>query len=473
VSALWHRNISRLAILGIEGSWLYALLCLLNEKIADGCLTTPWLLFPYLLAFVFNKLLLQLKWRKPYTYLANGLVCIASILLLTKFQLYGDFSLLGSSWLSLSLHSLSQVFYSIEPELLILLASIGLWWLGRRAARLKIDPDASIAEFQFGLVALLIILFITSQTGLHLVSSTPSIIAFFLFSLLGMSLSHASSGSDNPPLFRRYWFAITVISIGVIIALGFLVDSIVDENLVQLLLIPFKWIWGLFMQAMDFLASLFGNPPPPAETPPPVAAPSTGGGDEFMPELIPRTLRDVLRLVSFSFMLGMIVFALWRMSSDLAKWLRRKLTTTQGVEVESLPSGFKADLLALLKRIMAKLHGLMHIFHRQKSKKPLPRETASVRDIYRQFLRWTARKGCPMKPHQTPSEHLRTMEHLLPAAQDDLRFITQQYLHARYSPSPPGDSVLNQLTQAWRRLKRIRFQPSPEQGYQHSGGNLI
>ncbi len=473
MSALWRRNISHLAILGIEGSWLYALLCLLNEKIADGCLATPWLLFPYLLAFVFNKLLLQLKWRKAYTYLANGLICIASVLLLTKFQLYGDFPFLGSAWLSSSLRSLSQVFYSIEPELLILLAGIGLWWLGRRAARLKTDPDTSIAEFQFGLVALLIILFITSQTGLHLVSSTPSIIAFFLFSLLGMSLSHVLSSSDNPPLFRRYWFTITIISIGVIIALGFFVDSIVDENLIQLLLIPFKWIWGLIMQAMDFLASLFGNPSPPAETPPPIDGGATGGGDEFMPDLIPGTLRDVLRLVSFSFMLGMIVFALWRMSSDLVKWLRRKLTTTQGAEVESLSGGFKADILALLEQIMAKLHKLRHIFHWRKSKKPLPRETASVRDIYRQFLRWTARKGCPMKPHQTPSEHLRTMEHLLPAAQDDLQFITQQYLHARYSPSPPGESVLNQLTQAWHRLKRIQFQPSPKRGYPQSGGSLI
>jgi hypothetical protein len=172
-------------------------------------------------------------------------------------------------------------------------------------------------------------------------------------------------------------------------------------------------------------------------------------------------------------MLGMIVFALWRMSSDLVKWLRRKLTTTQGAEVESLSGGFKADLLALLEQIMAKLHRLRHIFHWRKSKKPLPQETASVRDIYRQFLRWTARKGCPMKPHQTPSEHLRTMEHLLPAAQDDLQFITQQYLHARYSPSPPGESVLNQLTQAWHRLKRIQFQPSPKRGYPQSGGSLI
>lgn len=267
---------------------------------------------------------------------------------------------------------------------------------------------------------------------------------------------------------------ITIISVVVIIALGLFVGSIVDAALIQLMLIPFKWIWGLIMQAMDFLANLFGNPSPPPEPPPPVAAPPAGLQDGFkMSDLIPRTLREVLRLISLSFFLGMLVFALWRMSSDLVKWLRRKLTTTQGAEIESLSGGLKTDILALLERIMLKLRGLRHIFHWQKSKKPLPRETASVRDIYRQFLRWTARKGYPMNPYQTPSEHLRAMESLLPAAQDDLRFITQQYIHARYSPSPPGENVLKQLEQTWHRLKRIQFQPSPKRGYQQSGGSLI
>ena len=62
----WRRVILYVTAMGMESCWLYALMALLNEKVADGRLSIFGLLLLYPLAFGFNRLLWQLRWRKAY-----------------------------------------------------------------------------------------------------------------------------------------------------------------------------------------------------------------------------------------------------------------------------------------------------------------------------------------------------------------------------------------------------------------------
>ena len=90
---------------------------------------------------------------------------------------------------------------------------------------------------------------------------------------------------------------------------------------------------------------------------------------------------------------------------------------------------------------------------RARARAVLP-EIASVRQIYRQFLRWAAAAGFPRQQSQTPHEYLYQLAGLLPEAQGDLDLITQQYVRTRYGAWLPTEDELHQLRQSWYNVKQ-------------------
>jgi len=444
----WRQGILYITIMGMEYCWLYALLVVLNNQVADGYLSIPWLLLLYPLAFIINKLW---QWRrsKIYLYIVNGLAWAIGMLLMLKTPLYSGLGLFEPAWL------------------LLLGGSIVLWWLGWRLARLRVTFATSVIEFQFGLAILLIVFFITSQLGVQLANSVPMTLVFFLFALVGMALAHTQDGVGwLGGSHQGLWSGLLLAGIGLILILGLLIGSVMTPDLLQLILAALQWVWGLILKAIAFLVSLFPEPGPaeplPAMPMPEMPPPEPGS---FKMWTLPEPLRGGLRLgwsVMFS---GLILFALWRVSSQIFGWLRRKLTTA-GAEVEPMPGAFRADLLGLLRCIMLKLFGLRLPFWRGKKLEPLSLETASVRQIYRQLLRWAASSGWPRHLSQTPHEYLHTLEDLLPIAQQELCFITEQYVSARYSPSLPTGKELYQLRQSWYQLRQNRL-TGPDSEHAH------
>ena len=108
----------------------------------------------------------------------------------------------------------------------------------------------------------------------------------------------------------------------------------------------------------------------------------------------------------------------------------------------------------LLKRILRRLLGLRLPFRLQAKPASIPPEAASVRQIYRQLLRWAATGGYPRHAAQTPNEYLYALAGLLPEAQEDLGFITHQYVRTRYGASPPSDEDLRRLARTWQQVKQ-------------------
>ncbi|MBA7612246.1 hypothetical protein ES703_19482 [subsurface metagenome] len=453
----WRQGVLYVTIMGMEWGWLYALLFLLNERLADRHLSIIglWLLYP--LAFILNKPLQRRRWSNIYLYPVNGLALIIGILLVMKIQLYSGLGLFDPAWLQSLLQALAQTFQTMEPEVLILGSSIILWWLGCRLARLKVTFATSVTEFQFGLAILLIVCLVASQLGVQLANTIP--LTFFLFALMGMALAHAQdSASWSIRTNRGLWTWLLLASIGLVLFLGISLSSVVTADLVQLILIPLKWIWSMIEKGVELLASLFpvsdwGGEPPPAALPP-----SEIPAEEF-PKLmrIPEQLLRYLRLGYNFLWLGIILFALWRVSSLIFGWLRRRLMTTAGAEIEPLPGAFRADLLSFFKRILRIVLRLRFPFWRQRKPKHLPPEITSVHQIYHQLLHWVATGGWPRPAFQTPYEYLYTLEELLPASKDALRFITEQYVSSRYGLSSPTEAELRQLRQSWHQVRHNRL----------------
>jgi len=350
--------------------------------------------------------------------------------------------------------------YTFRPELLILLSTGVLWWLGRRLASRAINFTAMVAEFQFGFIMLVLIFLVASQLEAGLDNQVLVILAFFLLALLGISVAHALEGTSwLSGLYQGHWAGLLLISIGVILILGLLITWLVTPDLLQLFLTAIKlawgFVWGLVMKVMAFLASLFPEPEP-VELPPMPSTPAMEPDVGFSLTM-PEWLRSGFRIGWAVMFIGLILFALWRISSDIFRWLRRKLASMTGAEFEPLPGAFKADILGLLKRILLRLLGLKLPFRLRGRAGTFPPEIASVRQIYRQLLRWAAAGGYPRHISQTPLEYCYTLAGLLPEAREDLDLVTQQYVRARYGALLSTGDELDELGQAWHRVKQTRL----------------
>ena len=161
----WRQGILYVTTIGMEGCWLYAILALLNKQVADGRLSTIGLLLLYPLVFGINKLLRQLQWHEIYLRTISWLVWVVGMLLIVKIQLFGGLAWSDPNCLLALPQAIGQIIYLVfRPEFLILVSTAIVWWLGRRLAYQRMSFAASVSEFQFGLVILLIIFFAISQS---------------------------------------------------------------------------------------------------------------------------------------------------------------------------------------------------------------------------------------------------------------------------------------------------------------------
>ena len=450
----WRQSIVYVTAAGIESCWLYAIMVLLNEKLAAGSLSIFWILALYLISAGFNSLLRRLPWPRFSLQVISWVVWAAALLVTVKTQLLASSSWSDTAWLLAVPRAIAEVLDTFLPELLILISTAVIWWLGMRLSRLKVSFATLVSEFQFGLFLLVITFFIASQLEMNLDHAVYLIVSFFLISLLGISVAHALEGTSwLSGLYQGHWSGLLLISIALVLLLGFLISLAVTPDLLQLVLAALEWMWGLIMKALDFLVSLLPETKP-TELPPMPPMPQSANESALWFNM-PEALRSGLRLGWTILVIGFLLFALWRISSDIFRWLRRRLASMAGAEFEPLPGAFRADFLGWWQRLISRLLGLRRLLHHRVE--AVPPEIASVRQIYRQFLHWLTSQGYPRHTSQTPYEYLSMLVKVLPEAREDLAFVTQQYVSARYGTSLPTENELYNLRQSWYRIRQNRL----------------
>ncbi len=431
------------------------ILNLLNKQATGEHLLVPGLLIFFPFAFVCNKLIQQLRWHRFYLRSISWFIWLIAMLLSVKIQLFSDLQWLDVAWLQALPQSITQLLYTFRPELLILVSSAVLWWLGRRLSFRRMNFVTLVTEFQFGLVILLITILIASALEVDLTGSVLLTLVFFFFALLGISIAHAQEGTTwLSDIHKGHWSWLLLVSIGLILIVGLLIGTVVSPELLQAVVAALKWIWGWIVKAIAFIASLFPAPEPGEMPLLPAPEPGIQPDEGFKLWTIPESLRRGLNIAMGILWIGLILVALWQVSSQIYKWLRRRLAGMAGAEVEPLPGAFRADFLAFIRHIFHKLLEFKVLFGLvRKSGYVLP-EIASVRQIYRQILRWGKAGGCPRQASQTPNDYLCMLVELAPAVSGDLHFITRHYVRARYGTSVPTADELHRLQQSWHRVKQ-------------------
>jgi hypothetical protein len=79
---------------------------------------------------------------------------------------------------------------------------------------------------------------------------------------------------------------------------------------------------------------------------------------------------------------------------------------------------------------------------------------ARVRQIYRHMLLLAQKMGAPRPPSDTPLEFLPRLETLFPDEQAGAAAITSAYLKVRYGEYPETRGEIEEIEQAWKRLRR-------------------
>lgn len=450
----WSRMALYITVMGMECCWLFAILALVNGLILQGRLSIIGLLALYPIAFGINMLVARLKLPKVYLSLISWFIWVGAMLLLVKLQLYGSLALLDQSWLRAIPVALRQAPYDFQPEVLLFISSIIIWWLSQRLVHLKADFPKLVIEFQFGIPMLIIAFIIGSYFAGVLEHAVFIAVAFFAFALSGLSISHAQqTDSSIWQIYRGRWLGILIAGISLVIVLGVLSGSAVNPDFFERILNTAKWAWGVAVRALMWVASLL---PTSAVEPPP----GTGGLDipDFTPQRgifgMSESLRSILRFALFIFFAFWFIFALWRISGQVLNWLNRRLASMAGVETESLSGAFRSDVTRLVKRILARFLGFMVSFRRVRKTRNLPPEVASIQQLYHQMVRWATARGCPRHPTQTAYEYQSSLVNLLPQFHEEFNLITRQFVGIRYGRLVPNKDELRELRQSWQKIRQ-------------------
>lgn len=455
--AHWHRIIVFLSLLVMEGCWLFAFISFANTSLPDSPLSAPLLMVFLPLSFIVAWLLERSGWHRSARLALRWLCWAASVLLMMKLHLYAHTAWSDPVWLLAIPLSIPRVIYAFEPALLVLLASALLWWLGGRAAQSRADFARLLAEFQFGLILMVIAFLIASAAQIEIKGVVPLALMFFSFSLVGVSTAHAREDSTwLASLKQGHWGWLLALSIGAILIAGMVIGSVISQDLLQVVVDGLKWLWGIILKILVFIAGLFPDISGEAELPPAPPPPGMEDAENFRLFRLSDEARSVLTIIMAVIWGSIVILALWRISSQIYRWLAGRSGRMEGVEVEQLRGAFWADLKTMVKQVWSALAGLIGRLFARCGAEELP-GAGVIRNIYRQMTRWAAARGYPRATDQTPYEYMGVLAAALPEASDDLGLITRTYVQVRYGAFHPLPEEREAVAASWRRLRRCRL----------------
>ncbi len=438
-------------VFGMEMSWLYAALLLANRSVNDQ-LSSFGLLSILPISFaVFKALRRFIKFSKLADLIGWLVIWPLATLSAIKTQLFAQTSFKDTAWLSSIPQALSHIFTNLEPALLLIICSALLWWLGRHLAVIKLDFSATISQFQFGLIMLILIYLIAYGLKAETQTALPVTLIFFTCGLTGISISHdqASKGWFSS-LKQWHWSAMLLASVGVILLGGLLVSIIFSPDLIQLIIKGIKWLWDVADHIMRWLASLI---PPSNDTMPPLpGTPEVESNPDAEMFHFPPALRISITVIWTVIVGGLILLAIWRVTSQLFDWMRRK-GGSGGGESEKLRVNFWQDWLNWLKHLFSSIFRIK-LGGTKMRKTENHSEATAVRQIYRQWLLRMASAGYPRRKEQTPLEYQSVVEAIVGLPKEAVNEITNIYIQSRYGAAIPSVQELENVKEQWSLLKK-------------------
>jgi len=420
--------------------------------------------------FYLYRTLVQANLSLP---LQQGLLLLAlllSIVLVVRYHVYAGLGLHGTEWIGYILWRLSSVTVFL-PEMLAILAVIYLWARGIHLARRSISVDSVGYSFRAGIVIL--IWFGIGVTFLTRREVTQFVIPYFFFALTAIALARIEETSQLPggsrAHFSGYWVGSSVVAVVLLMAVGMAVVLFFHGGSLEQI---FSWLSPLFnlilillfnlalwlLTAIGWLVSLI---------------PIDWGALKGMFEGLSQQLRSILeginqssaetnpvvqRAMHLSANVGLVVVLIALVL--LLTWYRRWRARAAGADEthESLLSAGAlgrslADLLQAgrqrLGDMAGRVLGIQFL------------SAISIRRIYANLVRLATEQGYPRGSAQTPYEYLVTLRQALPGGEAETSLITNAYVNAHYGKLPDTAEELQQIRDAWHRVRAQRAQDKP------------
>jgi hypothetical protein len=447
--------------LGMQACWLYAWLSLVEMnslgRNAVALTVVPFLVFGGLARASIQRLPL----RRPLWVVGFWLLWPLFAAVAGKLVLYSSMPWGEADWLyALPVAALRLIFETRTAELLLLFGSALAWYLGGRAVSQRPGHDALVGQFQFGLLLLLGAFLM--MHGLGISPGHPVLLAlvYFALSLSGIALtrSRREDAQEALPTNRQFTGSLVTV-IAMVSLLGLLAGIAITPDLVGILIDAVRFVLHAIYSAFMFLISLLPEPDigPGAEPDAPAMGDDSGLIEFYRSLPWPALLRRVLFILWTVMVFGMLLFALWRLCGMVLDWLKRR-SNMAGVEVESLDSGFLADLLALLLWMLNKGTSIQNRISQLLRRAVGAAEDVSWSGAYSGLVRWAEKRLRPREPGESAHEYQSALAVLLPAASTDLASVTEIYARARYGAHEPDSNTVDEMRQA---IRRIRALPRP------------
>ena len=336
----------------------------------------------------------------------------------------------------------------------LLICAAFIWFRGWTMGDSRPGPSGLIREFQIGLTVLTGACVLTALVpgparAVQFLGAT-----FLVLSLAGLTWSRLFTGGRRPDRKSQPGWALASLLPAILAAgLAAAVYLIVDRDFLEALLVPLTWLWEQFLHLLDYLFG--GKEYTPYDMPAMPGLPQGPPPDQVRP------LFDIswLRTLGHIFFAGgsgfLVLGAAYRILADLIRWLRLKAANPPGLAVVPLEDGFWDDLWVLFLALRSWVRSAAA---RLWSLATGRRKSFSQGDpavaYYRRLLRRGAGLGLPRQPHQTPDEYLTVLVERAPDADDQLRFLTQNYLRSRYGLEPTRPEDGPRLKTDWRILRK-------------------
>lgn len=334
----------------------------------------------------------------------------------------------------------------------VLVGGAILWVAGMRLGWLEVRFPVVLGEFQFGLIMLLVVLFVGRQLSVDLPAGVIMGIAFVVLGLLGLGL--ARSGVGGGGLSRGRWWLFLGAGVLAIVVVGLVVAALVTPDALRAVGRGFLWLWHQIDKLIAVVGGWFPEKSVSISDGPEWSAPGVAQEDTVGGGVLPESVLRVVRIAFTVFVIVMASLTTYLLTTRAVGWVRRRAKGSGSIKVERLHGAFGADVRAWLSRWWDRI--AQRVLWLRRSREGDPTEATSVRDLYRHLLRWAAGRGCSRDAAQTPFEFQTVLVECCPEGQGEIDILTQAYVHTRYGPRVRRTDDIQALRAAWGVLRRIK-----------------
>ena len=435
----------------METCWVYAILSFFAYVVSFPRFISPFAIFiAYWIAIVVGRVLPRRKERWIVLQASAILIAFITMLAIARIELYDD-AWFDFAWLPNYVVNLFSILSRLTPAHLsaaaVLFAFIRGLGFGQRPMTLWFTGY----QFRLGIVIFFVLLIVASIFK----QFDPSLALFiyFFISLIAIALARIDELDSAQRLSSR-WSGTLVVSVIVVLCLGFLLLQFLNVDSASLLLWVFTPI-GLFLSALLFLMAipagilagwfvelmrpLFGQ---------------LGQMMNQMSQFMPLGAQDALEnfqtaanspqlisiLKTIAIAALILVVGYW-----LARALQRRMKIVEDEE-------YIRESVSRDERFGER--------GRRMKKKTAPRKKSthlaaeSIRRIYAALVARAAENGLPRQVAETPYEFLPRLENKFADNAADLRAITDAYVDVHYAEHTATEERVKSVKEAWERIKR-------------------